>query len=361
MSDVFIFSDLYLCTFPFIEFPLYNEIKNRGIDIKYVLHKDDIRLSLPGIKEEFNKLNLITIDKKSDIIDISSEKSLFISRFCYKGFGGDVVSLLRSKKRKILQYDVGGIDIRVRASPAQYLTSKSQSLKKQTIKKFPKQYKNVFVTGALQYDFAYTTGVDRESFFNSYNLDPNKKLLILTTANPGEAWMPGLKDDYKEIVKIVNEKCNNYQIALKCHPLDYMIGMPNKPGVIQKGQHYNNKPSWNELFPDITVIRAEEGYKAIKACDAILNVRSSIAMETALFRKPLININRHKYVTNWPFDPKVMMDIEMSELEAVLNTNNFGIDEAACLEYCERENFSDDGKAYIRTADAVEKILNNKI
>jgi UDP-N-acetylglucosamine 2-epimerase len=327
MKDVFIFSDLYLC-------------------------------SLPKIKEEFNKLNLITIDKKSDVVDVSSEKSLFVSRFCYKGFGGDVVNLLRHNNRKILQYDVGGIDIRVRACPAQYLTSKSENLKIQVSKKFPKQYKNIFVTGTLQYDFAYTTNVVRKDFFDSYGLDPNKKLLVLTTANPGEAWMSGLKEDYKEIFRIVNDMCyGNYQLVLKCHPLDYMSGMPKKPGVIHKGQHYNNKPSWNELFPNITVIKAEEGYKAIKACDAILNVRSSIAMETALFRKPLININRHKYTTNWPFDPKVMMDIDMCELEAVLNTNIYDIDESACIEYCKRENLSDDGMAYYRTADVVEKIL----
>ena len=62
--------------------------------------------------------------------------------------------------------------------------------------------------------------------------------------------MEGLKDDYRKIVDIVNNKCPDYQLAVKCHPLDYMAGMPNAPGVIQKGQHYNNKPSWEELFPE---------------------------------------------------------------------------------------------------------------
>lgn len=361
MSKVFVFSDLYLCTFPFIEFPLYNELLKNNIDPVYIMHKDDIRFSIPHISEEFKKLNLFKLSNYSDMLDISSPGELFIMRFCYKGVGGDVATLLVKNKRKLLQYDVGGIDIRVRACPGQYLTAKSDSLYTQAKKKFANQYRKIFTTGAIQYDFAYTTKVERKQFFQSYGLDINKKLVILTTANPGEAWMPGLKDDYRKIVEIVSDRCPEYQIMLKCHPLDYMAGMSNKPGVIQKGQHYGNKPSWNELFPDIKVVRAEEGYKALKACDAVLNIRSSIAMETALFRKPLININRHQYTTNWPFDPKVMMDIDLGELAAVLNAGIYSVDEKACKVYCKNENLSDDGKAYVRTANAAIKILSGEV
>lgn len=314
-------------------------------------------MSNENIAKEYNKLDIILVDKISDLLKISSDGDLFILRFCYKGDGGKAAELLRNNKRKVLQYDVGGIDIRVRACPAQYLTAKSENLKQATIKKFPGQYKEVFVTGTLQYDSAYTTEVNRTEFLESYGIDPEKKLAILTPANPGEAWMIGLKDTYKNIAKIMRKRCPEYQLAVKCHPLDYMIGMPNTPGVIQKGQHYGNKHSWEELFPDITVIKAEEGYKALKACDVVINVRSSLAMEIPMFRKPLINVDRKKYVTNWPFDPKVMMDIEMDDLAYTLNSNTYSINKKACEEYCKRENYSDDGKAYVRTADVAMEIL----
>jgi hypothetical protein len=353
VAKVFIFSDFYVCTFPFIEFPLYNELKSRGVDIKYVLQKNDIRMSIANVAKEYSKLDLVVVDKIKNLLSISSDGDLFVLRFCYKGDGGKAAELLRNNKRKVLQYDVGGIDIRVRSCPAQYLTSKSENLKQAATKKFPGHYKNIFVTGALQYDQAYTTEVNRTEFLESYGFGPEKKLAIIAPANPGEAWMTGLKDTYKDIVKIMRKRCPEYQLAVKCHPLDYMIGMPNVPGVIQKGQHYNNKHSWEELFPDMAVIKAEEGYKALKACDLVINVRSSLAIEIPMFRKPLINVDRKKYVTNWPFDPKVMMDIEMEDLAYTLNSGTYFVDKKACEEYCKRENCADDGKAYVRMADII--------
>jgi hypothetical protein len=360
MSKIFIFSDLYLCTFPFVEFPLYHELKNRNLDVRYVLQKNDIRLSIEDVAKKYNELNLITIDKLKDVLEISSKGDLFVLRFCYKGAGGKVASVLRNHGREVLQYDVGGVDIAYRDCPARYLAAKSNHLAGRARKNFP-TYKNVFVTGTIHYDSAYTTEVNRDEFLKSYNLNPDLKLAILTPASPGEAWMPGLKGTYQKIVDVVEKRCPDYQIAVKCHPLDYMADMDDLPGVIKKGQHYDNKQSWKELFPDITVIKPEEGYEAIKSCDYILNVRSSIAMETSSLRKPLININRSDYVTNWPFDKNVMLDIRMKELAKTLNDGKYKVDESSYVNYATRENCADDGKAYVRTADAVIQILKGKV
>jgi hypothetical protein len=283
-------------------------------------------------------------------------------RFAYKGVGGDVAQKARSAKKKILMYDPSGIDIRVRACPAQYLTAKSKSLKLATLKKFPKQYKNIFTTGTIHCDAAAVTSVDKKQFMLSYGMNPDKKFVIVTPANPGEmGHQHGISNEYTQIIDIVKNKCPDYEIAVKAHPLDYTASMPAQPGVIHKNNHYENRCSWEVFYPGITVIKADEGYMAIKACDAILNVRSSIAMETALFKKPLININRSKYTTNWPFDSRCMIDISMSELENTLNNDTYNINENACKEYCKRENFSDDGRAYIRTVDAAIKILDGQI
>jgi len=358
MSKIVIFSSEFMPTFPFIEFPLYNYIKNSGCNIKYILREKDIRLTDPSLYKYYKKLHIETINKPKDILKKIEKDDLLITKFCYKRFDGDVVSLVRGKNIKIFQHDVGGIDVRVRSSVAQYLCVKSESLRRAVLKKFPKHYKNVFVTGTIQYDNAYSTKVDRDEFMRSYGLNPDKKLVILTPANPGEAWMDGLQDDYRKIVNIVRNKCPNYDLIVKGHPLDYTASMPAQPGIIHKNEHYKGKHSWEVWAPQLPVIKAEEGYKALKACDAVLNIRSSLAMETALFKKPLININRNKYTTNWPFDSKVMLDIEMDELAFVLNTNNYSVDEKACEEYVKRENYSGDGRAYVRTADLAIRILN---
>ena len=358
MPKIVLFSDIYLPTFPYLEMPMYNETKSRGIDIVYVLQDGDIRLTDSDLAKTFSNLNLKTIKKASQINSIINKDDLLLMRFAYKGFGGDVMAAARRAKRKILAYDPSGIDIRVRACPAQYLTAKSNSLKIATIKKFgKKQYNSIYVTGTIHCDAAVATKVDRDDFMRSYGLDPQKKLAILTPANPGEAWMKGLVSDYKKIVSIVKTKCSDYEIVIKCHPMDYLAKYKMQPGIVHKNQHYNGKHSWEAIDPTLTVIKAEEGYMAFKACDVILNIRSSIAMETAFFRKPLVNINRNKYVTNWPFDAGIMKDITMEELEGVLNKGDYSIDDDLCTKYCIRENFSDDGKAYVRTIDVAVDIL----
>lgn len=351
------FSDLFLPTFPYLEMQLYNEIKSRGIEVIYVLRNGDIRLTDKKLAKTFSNLNLRLIKTPSQILSLLSKGDLLLMRFAYKGYGGDVATKARSAGHKILMYDPSGIDIRVRACPAQYLTAKSDSLKKKTMAKFPRQYKGVYVTGTIHCDAATVTKVDRSAFMHSYGLNPNKKFAILTPANPGEAWMDGLIDDYKRIVEIVKNKCPDYDLAIKCHPSDYVAKYKPQPGIVHKNQHYGGRNSWEVIDPSLTVIRAEQGYMALKACDVVLNVRSSIAMETCLFEKPLININRAKYITNWPFDSKIMMDIEMDELEYVLNAGSYFVNSDACKKYCEVENFSSDGRAYVRTVDVAERIL----
>lgn len=362
MPKIVMFSDMFLPTFPYLEIPMYRYLEKKGVKVVYALQDGDVRLTDPELSEVFNSLNLITVSKPKKIVSHLKKEDLLLLRFAYKLEAGDLAANARAAGHKILMYDPSGIDIRVRSCPAQYLTAKSEALKKATLKKFPKQYKNIFVTGTIHNDAAAVTEVDRTEFMKSYGMDPDKKFVILTPANPGElGHQKGINSEYSEIIKIVREQCPNYGIAVKAHPLDYTASMKAQPGIVHKNNHYGGKHSWEQFAPGVKVIRADEGYKALKACDAVLNVRSSIAMETALFRKPLININRQKYTTNWPFDAKIMEDISSSDLPDTLNNNRYGVDEKACVAYCKREIFSDDGKAYMRTAQAAIQILNGEI
>ena len=363
MNKIYIYSDLYLPTFPYLELPLYNYLEEQGINVQYVLHKNDIRLTTKELSDRFTNLNLMTISKNKDIVKCMNTSDMLVSRFAYKGDCGRTAEHVRAAGHKILMYDPSGIDIRVRACPAQYLTAKSEYLKVKTLKKFPKQYKKIFASGTIHYDSAAITTVDRDSFMESYGLDTTKKLAILTPANPGEkGQQKGIEDEYKQIINIIKTKCPNYEIMVKAHPLDYTASMPSQPGIIHKNEHYGGKHSWEKFAPGgVKVVKAEEGYKSLKACDVILNVRSSIAMETALFRKPLININRSKYTTNWPFASGVMMDIKLDELALTLNSDNYSISEYECKQYCIDQCFSDDGKSYKRTADIIIKIFSGQI
>jgi hypothetical protein len=358
MAKVIMFSDMYLPTFPWLDLNLYNKLVERKIPVNYVLNEKDYRFSGGEMKEVYGAISDI-VKKDSDVLSIIDKDDLLVMRFAYKGIGGDIANKARSMGRKILMLDPAAVDLKHRSCPAQYITAKSEWMKQQTLKAFPGIYKDIFVTGTIHFDDAATVQVNKEQFMKSYGLDHNKKLAIVCKASPGEiGHQYGVDEEYIEIVNILKSKCPDYEFLFKAHPLDYTAEIDKKwAGVIHKGEHYQEKPSYKILFSGINVVKAEEGYMAMKACDIVLNVRSSIAMETPLFPKPIININRNKYLTNWPFDASVMHDINIVQLEYYLNNNKYSIDTIAAKKYCERYCYSDDGKSYVRTADAIMKLL----
>jgi hypothetical protein len=193
-------------------------------------------------------------------------------------------------------------------------------------------------------------------------LHPDKKLAVLCKASQGEiGHQKGVDDEYKQIAEIIRTKCPDYRLLFKCHPIDHLSQYPAMPGVIHKNEHYSNKPSWKTLFPEgIHILKPEEGYKVFSVADVIINVRSSVGMESMLFPTPLLNVNSHKYLTNWPKSDNhgVMKNITMEELERVLNNNEYKVDKEACkqhvLKYCDPVG---DGRAYVRTADVICKLL----
>lgn len=361
MNKIVMFSDLYLPTFPFIDLPLYNELTSHKIDVKYVLQEGDIRLTLPELSSVYLPITT-TVKKTKHINDLLNKDDLLVMRFCYKGVGGDIANLVRNSGKRILMLDPAAVDLCHRECPAQYITSKSPWMTEQVKKKYPGRYKEIFTTGTIHFDDAWKVEVNKQELMKSYGLDPNKKLIILCKASQGEiGHQKGVDDEYRQIVDIVKAKCPNYELLFKCHPIDHHSQYPNAAGIIRKNEHYNNKPSWETLFPKgIRVLKPEEGYKAFKCADVILNVRSSVGMESVLFPTPLININSHKYLTNWVKvnNDGIMKNIELKDLEKILNNNEYYIDKNECLEHVKRycDPFAD-GKSYIRTANVIEKLI----
>lgn len=358
MSNVFMFSDQWLPTHPYLDLQLYNEIKNRNINVSYVLQDGDHRLVDETLSPIYSKLNIITIRKQSQLTSLVGANDLLLTRFAYKGYAADIAKSVRAAKRNILMLDPAAIDIRVRECPAQHITAKSEHMRHEILKKFPKSYNNIYTTGTIHFDSAPVTRVNRDEFMRSYGLNPNKKLALLTPANPAEAnHQVGVDSEYEQIARIVKNNCTNYELMIKAHPMDYTAKLPARPGIIHKHEYYKGSYSWEKFAPNAAVVRAEEGYKAIAACDVVLNVRSSIAMETPLFYKPLLNINRSKYTTNWPHSRDVMIDIGINELATTLNESNYSINIDKCNEYISKYCFANDGMAYMRTTDVVERIL----
>lgn len=364
MSKIIMFSDLYMPTFPFLDLPLYHELKKRGLDVLYVLQEGDIRITLPELSSTYLPITT-TVKKAKQVNDLFGKDDLLVMRFCYKGIGGDVANAVRAAKKRILMLDPAAVDLCHRECPAQYITSKSSWLTEQVKKRVSKQYKEIFTVGTLHFDKAWQVQPNKQEFMKSYGLDPNKKLAILCKASQGEiGHQKGVDEEYIRIVETVREKCPDYELLFKCHPVDHLSQYPMMPGIQHKNEHYNHKPSWEVLFPNgISVLKPEQGYDGFACADVILNVRSSVGMESVLFPTPLININSHKYLTNWPKvnDPEIMKNIELKDLERTLNQNEYNVSKDKCLAHVKRYcDTMADGKAYERTADVVVKILQGK-
>jgi hypothetical protein len=360
MSRIVIFSDLYLPTFPQLELPLYSELKE-SVETHFVMQEHDYRLVTPELSTIFSPIVTVIRNPKKDILDIVSKNDLCIMRFGYKGIAGDIASVLRTNKRKLLMLDPAAVDLKFRECVAQYITAKSEWMRQCVIKKFPGRYKGIFPVGTIHFDSAYKLGyVDKKKLMESYGLDPNKKLVILTPANPAEAThQKGVDEDYGKISRIV-QGCSDYEMLIKAHPSDYSKKLAALPGVVHKFEYYGPKYSWELFAPGAKVVRPAEGYQVLSCADVVLNVRSSISMEVPFFDTPLVNVNRHKYVTNWPAsnNPGIMQDVKLEDLESLLKSCQFQIDKKARKEYAIK--FCDpycDGLAYKRTADVAINLL----
>jgi hypothetical protein len=356
VPKVVLFSDLFLTTFPQLEIPLFRELC-RSVETKFVLQEGDYRLITPGLRELFAPIATVVRNPKKDLLGLVGKDDLCVMRFGYKGLVGDVASALRAAGRRILMLDPAAIDLKHRECPAQYVTAKSEWLKRQV----PGRYKDVFVTGTIHFDAAFGISGDRKAFMESYGLDPSKRLVILTPANPAElGHQKGVNREYHDILETLKAKCPDCEVLVKGHPMDYTAALPAVPGIIHKNQHYANKHSWESFYPGVRVVKAEEGYLAFKLADVVVNVRSSIAMETPLFPTPLINVNRHKYLTNWPVatKPGVMQDVKLEDLARTTNNLLYNMDHEACKEYVRSYCGLNDGNAYERTAQAAINILS---
>jgi len=357
MKSIVYFSDIFYPTFPKLEINLLNMLMSMA-HVRFCMFDDDPRLTLYA--DAYKHFDIIPVSSAEQVGNMIDKKSLYVSRFDYGKYGaGQAAKRAKVLGARVFMYDVAGIDMAVRAGPATYVATKSQWMSDQiNSKKFKGRYVKDFITGTIHFDDV-PTPVDRIKFMEKYNLDPKKHILLLTPANPGEVnSQNGIENDYKTIVQIASN-ISGHQLMIKGHPFDYSYRYKKSKAVVCKATKYGNKSSW-EIFAqkyNIPVCLPEDGYDAIKSCKAVLNIRSSLALEIPMFYKPVININRHKYKTNWVFNEGMMMDINMNELEKILCNEAYGVSVKKCNIYIKNHCYSNDGMAYKRIAQAIMEVL----
>lgn len=167
---------------------------------------------------------------------------------------------------------------------------------------------NIKVTGTLQFInyFKKEYHLDKNDFFNQFNLDSSKKYILFTgndkTTSPND---PIYLDDVCKAIQTLNRKEDKYRVLFRPNPIDENIGFKE---IIHKNANIlttlhpkwfgTEDFRWNQGGPDkkdsMLLINT------IMHCDVVVNMGSTMALDAALLNKASCYINYDvKSSYNW--------------------------------------------------------------
>lgn len=167
----------------------------------------------------------------------------------------------------------------------------------------------IHVTGTPQFEFYEDTAniIEKEIFYQKYNLDPNKKIICFsgddTKTSPDDPVY--LKDIAEEITKANLQQ--EYQIILRRCPVDFSgrfdIVINQYRDLIKEVVplwYFNTSKEWNSVYPafdDVKLLVSTAFYS-----DIVVNVGSTMAFDFSMFNKPCVFINydqQNQAVKDW--------------------------------------------------------------
>jgi hypothetical protein len=156
----------------------------------------------------------------------------------------------------------------------------------------------IHVTGSPQFEFYEDSGniIEKETFFQKYNLDPNKKIICFsgddTKTSPDD---PSYLRDIAEAITKAKLQ-GEYQILLRRCPVDvsgrFDIVVQEYKDLIKEAAplwHYSTSKDWTTVYPskeDVKLLVSTAFYSEI-----VVNIGSTMAFDFAMFNKPCVFIN----------------------------------------------------------------------
>lgn len=156
----------------------------------------------------------------------------------------------------------------------------------------------IVVAGTPQFEMHYNSTViqSKESFFETYNLDVNKKYICYSgddiTTSPND---PIYLEDVAKAVRQLNEEGKNVGIVFRRCPVDvssrFDVVLKTYSDVITPTQPKWEKAgnSWNTILPtkeDMSLLA-----NTIYHTEFVINLGSSMVFDYVIFKKPCIYIN----------------------------------------------------------------------
>jgi len=194
----------------------------------------------------------------------------------------------------------------------------------------------IVVTGTPQFECYQNPEniIPKEEFYNSYNLDINKKIICYS----GDDVLT-CPDDPQYLADLADELLSNnldgeYQILLRRCPVD-VSGRFDKiilkyPDLIKQAPplwNFKANSSWTTIYPspeDVKLLVSTAYY-----CDVVVNLGSTMAFDFGMFKKPCIYINYdQEYKVNPDWSVRTIYNFQhfksMPNKDAVLWWNSRG-------------------------------------
>jgi hypothetical protein len=165
----------------------------------------------------------------------------------------------------------------------------------------------IHVTGTPQFEFYQNpqNRIEKEVFFEKYNLDPNKKIICFSgddsKTSPDDPSY--LKDMAQELIKANLQE--RYQILFRRCPVDvsgrFDAIVTQYKELIKEAPplwYSNSSKEWSAIYPafeDVKLLVSTAFY-----ADVVVNIGSTMAFDFAMYNKPCVFINYDQENKNTP-------------------------------------------------------------
>ncbi len=135
----------------------------------------------------------------------------------------------------------------------------------------------VFVTGQPRFDLIGQKKYDRKRFMAELGVPEDKGIVVLATQPLGSFWTEGDREEFINTVISALSEFPEKQLVIKLHPGEKMAEYQQMLAKMEEDR--------------AIICQKIDLYELLHACDLLMTVHSTVALEAMLLNKPVITIN----------------------------------------------------------------------
>lgn len=383
MKKICFFSGVFFPKVPYLDYNIYFYLKDNNFDITFILKKNDVRIK--GVNDsntliemnskKYNNIeNIKIIENLIELKDLTKKYDLFLcTNLVVDRLEMNFENFFDMIKIKKCIIDICGYDIIKKNyfnNHIDYFLVKGKIFKEWLIKlKVPE--KNIEITGSPLFDYCFPHNLksnynylNKNNFCDKYNLNKNKKIILITTTNLRSPRTSMNHQNLEEFKKLYKKFKNDYNFILLSYPNDYLFYEVKKK--YRRSENKYEIPDYQYMinnFEKLKVIKVNDNYNALKNCNYIFNLSAgALSIETILlFNKISFTMHfkdKEYYMKKIGYSdfvefPDNISNIHLNNIMDIFNERNIDISELKK----KLNNFISIDNAHNNIANALKKIL----